>query len=250
MREFVTDSDCEALFEGFTDLVGTIGSTIRGQASEFVNAEIVKFHPQLSTALPASGTSPNFHVRLAAASESIYLALSRRMITSVEEEEGYWTVFHKDALGIIEEIKSGDIRLDPDPSRSLVGIGVAEGVVNGTVAAPTSSWAESNSLLATSYYQDDMYSRTYTVEIDGIGDTLKESTFRWKTNMTVDKDWEGEGIQMNVLFTGLSYGVAVRWLNANFSSFAVGQQWEIACYPERDSKNKAIGIETHFMERG
>ncbi|MCK4521161.1 MAG: hypothetical protein KAU20_01215 [Nanoarchaeota archaeon] len=246
MRQFCDIEDCEAIFEGFSDLAGTNGSTLINKASKFINAEITKFHPQASAALPSEGTSPNFHVVLATASEAIYWALNRRMVTSSESaEDGYWTVFHQDALAIIEEIKTGEIRLAPDPKLSAVGIGMTEAVTS----TATSTWLESNSLVPMSYYEDDVYSRIYTITIESLGSTLKTSKFKWKTDMTVDTDWEAEGVFMNVSFLTLSHGVAVRFLAENFDSFEVDQTWKIECYPERDSKNKAVGIKTFHMER-
>lgn len=252
-RNFCSTTDCEIIYEGFSDTVGNLVDSIIEEASNWVYANISEFHPAPSTALPSTGTSPNYWVRTATANEAIYLALNRRMVTVNEEaEEGYWTVYHTDALNILSDIYEGKHRIDPDPMLAQKGIGVAEAISNGTYSVGTSNWLESNVNVPTDFYEDDTYSRVYYIQIESLGATLKTSTFKWWTDMTdlTADGYDGEGIYMDYRFVGLSYGVKVRFMGDNFDSFEEGMTWKIPCYPERDTKQRQNSISTMFWERG
>lgn len=249
-REFCTVAQCEVLYEGFSELAPTTtGTGIIQQASAWIYATVSEFHAAPSTALPDSGISPNFWINLATASEAVYLALVRRMVSNGETSEGFWDVFHADAIDILKSIKSGDRRLDPDPKLAQVGIGVPEAIANEEYTVGSSNWLESNHNVPEDYYEDDVYSRRFYIEIQTIGSTLKTSTFRWKTDLTED-DWAAEGVFMDWAFMSLSHGVQFRFLPDNFADFEVGMMWRITCNPEKDIKNRASGGSTVFMGRG
>ena len=248
-RGFVGTADCEVLYEDFMDLAE--GSVLTGcitQASDWVYSVLSEMQRTPSSALPATGTSPNFWVRLATASESIYLAVKRRMEADKETGEGYWRPFHDDAMGILEDFRTGVKRLDPEPKIGERGIGPCEAVANGTLS-PQSFWVESNTLVPGSYYQDDWYARTYTVELQTVGATLSASTFRWRSNENDVGVWEESNRPCSWSFTCLSNGVEVRFFPEYLGSMVVGQSWTIRCFPERDRKSRANGGETVLMER-
>lgn len=249
-RGFCGTADCSVLYEDFTELAeGSVLTSIITQASDWVYEELATMHRTPSTALPSTGTSPNFWVRMATASESIYLAVARRMKADREVGDGYWTPFHNDALGILEDFRTGTKRLDPECSLGQKGIGPAEPVANGT-DTPEGSWVESNTLVPGCYYEDDSVPRTFTVELTTVGATLADCRFRWRTDENEVDEWESENNTCCWSFVYLSYGVQIRFFPANIASWKVGQGWTIQCYPERDSKERATGGVTQYMERG
>jgi len=248
-RGFCGTADCEVLYEDFTTLAeGSVLTTIITQASDWVYSELAEMHRTPSSALPATGTSPNFWVRLATASESIYLAVARRMKADKEVADGYWTPFHNDALGILEDFRTGAKRLDPECSIGQKGIGPAEPVTNGT-DTPEGSWVESNTLVPGCYYLDDTVPRTFTVELTTVAASLTDCRYRWRTDENAVGEWESSGNACSWSFCYLAHGVEIRFFPANIASWKVGQAWTIQCYPERDSKNRATGGTTTIMGR-
>ena len=248
-REYTTADNCEVLYEGFKELApGSIGLDVIRKASAWIHAEISEFHPEASSALPSSGISPNFWVRTATESEAIYLAIVRRQISNGEESKGYWDMFHEDARAILQNMYDGKYRLDPDPKLALKGIGIAEAIDNDTVSAGDSDWLESNRNVPANFYEDDIYNRHFYVEIEDLNSTLDTSTFRWKTNLSMN-GWEASGVMMDWEFIYLSHGVRVRFLPGDFAEFVEGMMWRISCYPERDQKNRAMGGSTAYLER-
>lgn len=251
--KFCSSTDCEIIYEGFENTAGNLADSIIEEASAWVQANVSEYHPSPSTSMPASGTSSNYWIRTATANEAVYLCLNRRMVTNIEDaDDGYWEDFHADAVSILADIYEGKHRLDPDPKLAQKGIGVAEAISYGTFEVGTNSWLESNCNVPTDFYEDDTYSRVYYVQIETLGSSLKTSTFRWWTSMTdlVNDGYEDSGIYMDYVFHTMSYGVKVRFLGDNFSSFAEGMVWKIPCYPERDTKQRQTAISTVFWERG
>jgi hypothetical protein len=250
-RKFIGITDCEVLYEDFSALAsGAILDSILEQASEWVYTSICEFNPTPSLSLPATGTSPNFFIRLATASEAVYLALSRRMLANKEGAEGYWTVFHTDAEGILEDFKSGRRRIDPEPTVGQIGIGMPTALTVGTgteAITPNSEWIESNYGVPGCYYTEDLYPRIFTIELQTVGSNLATSTFRWKTDE--DEGWYRENVKCDWNFIPLSFGVEIRFLYKYIDSYKVGQQWQISCYPERDSKSRRVAGYTTFLER-
>lgn len=252
-REFVEDADCSVLYEDWVGLGdATTLKALRIQASEWVYAEITETHRTPSTSLPNTGTTTNFWIRLAAASEAIYLGCSRRMKGDKEKDVGYWSSFHVDAVGILEDFKAGRRRLDPEPKVGERGIGPAEAVVYGDAGTNIgeSNWIESNTLVPLAVYDDDSYPRIYTVELQTVGATLADCAFRWKTDGTeTDSGWEVENIACSWSFTHMSYGVEVRFFPEYIDSYEVGMKWQIQCFPERDRKSRDAGGITSMLER-
>jgi hypothetical protein len=250
-REFVTDADCSVLYEDWAKLGDTeTRQGLRIQASEWVYAEITETHRAPSSALPNTGTTTNFWLRLATASEAIYLGCSRRMKGDHQKDVGYWSSFHVDAVGILEDFKAGRRRLDPEPKIGERGIGPAEAVVYGEAGTDIgeSNWIESNTLVPLAVYDDDKYSRVYTIEMQEVGETLNACTFRWKTDGT-ESGWEAENVKCSWSFIYLSHGVEVRFFPQNIASYETGMKWEIGCHPERDRKTRDVGGETFVMDR-
>jgi hypothetical protein len=249
-RGFCGTEDCSVLYEDFTSLgEGSTLESIITQASDWVYSVLAEMHRTPSSALPATGTSPNFWVRMATASESIYLAVARRMRADRENADGYWMPFHNDALGILEDFRTGAKRLDPEYSLGERGIGPAEPVENGT-DTPEGSWVESNTLVPGCYYEDDSVPRTFTVELTTVGATLADCRFRWRTDENAVDEWESSGNACSWSFCTLAYGVQIRFFPANIASWKVGMGWTIQCYPERDVKERSTGGVTVLMERG
>ncbi len=248
-RQYARVEDCEVLYEDYSKLSTTLAEKFIQKASDWVNAMVLEFHPALSSALPTSGESPNFWIQTATANEAIYLALSRRMITSQEDDEGYWDSFHDDAMEILDALYNGKYKLDPDIKFGAKGIGMTEAIENESYNVGGNEWLESNANVPDTCYEDDVYSRTYYVELQTIGSDIKSSTFRYRTNMS-ETAWEQENLTMSYSFLSLGYGVEVRFLSDNFANFETGMLWRIKCYPERDSKQRATAISTVFWTRG
>jgi hypothetical protein len=232
---FCGTEQCDAIFEDWSTKVAinstgtSIATTLITEASAWVYAALSNSAVIPSLALPTgTGTSPDFFIRRATANEAVYLGLFRRVVASNEEAEGYFTKFHEDALGILENILDGKITLTPEIAPSKKGIGQPYGTANGTITAPTDTDIETNALVAGACYTDDNYSRIYYVRVKN------STTFQWWTNEKPLTTYEAP---ISWTFTPLDYGVQVRFPNASYGT--VGQTWKIECYPERETNSKA-----------
>lgn len=241
---FCGTTDCDALLEKFSTEVAvedgtSLATSLIEQASGWVYATLSAFNYVPSIAMPSSGTSPNWWIKRAAASEAVYLGLARRMIASNESTEGYFNIFHEDATAILNDIRNNKIVIEPDIAPGFQGIGQPYGIANGTITAPANDLLESNARIAGNYYEDDYYPRSYIIEMTS-GSTYKYWIKNEPTEIyTGTCDWQ---------FINLGYGVAIRFAQYGYGTYTTGKQWQLDCYPEKEIKSKKT-CQTQFLQR-
>jgi len=237
-------NDCINIFEDYSSYAdGTTAAALVTESSRFLTAEINNFH---KAPLPLSGGTYSYYVVRASALENVYLSISRRNSDQHEEEIGWWNKYHVMSMDIIDRMRSNKISLEADVSPWERGIGPIEEKANGTVSAPDLGMAESNSAIEGAYYTGHDMPRTFVVQLDGVGSTIATQSFKWK--YLHGSAWEDETIDCSWDWTGLEYGVNVRFIDSG--TFAAEQQWEIPSNPINYDRNKNHSTITGYMVRG
>lgn len=244
MPNYHGTNDCINLFEDYSSLAdGTTATNLIAESSRWLTAEVNNFH---ESPIPLSGGTYSYYVVRASALENVYLAADRRKADQYEDEPGWWGKYHVQAMDIVDRMRAGKISLEADVSPWERGIGPIEEKANGTVDAPDMGMAESNSAIEGAYYTGHDMPRTFVVQLDGEGSNIEGQTFKWK--YLHGSKWEDETIDCSWDWTGLSFGVAVRFIDSG--TFEVEQQWEIPSNPINYDRNKQHSTRSGYMVRG
>ena len=240
MPKYCTVEDAVVFYEDFASLVGTGADAIITAASDWVQATLLDSHGPV---FAESGTTYPFWIRKAAALESVYLGLKRRMEQGQTSSSGFWNKFHEDAEEILRGVADGKHVIQVhDTAEWERGIAPAVGVDNGTVTAPVYGLCFSNSEVPNQWFLGD-YPRTFVVEIDGTGSKISTQTFRWQYKH--DEGWVEEGVPLSKSWTPLALGAYIRFVDA--APFVAGMRWEIACHPNQGRASHGPGAKSHQL---
>jgi len=240
MPNYCTLTDVSVFYEDFGSLTGTLGTSIIESASDWVQATLLDSYGQV---FADSGTNYPFWIKKAAALESIYLGLARRMDQGQTSSTGFWTKYHDEAVAILSGIKDGNhVIQSQDTAEWERGIAPAYGTANGTIAAPGYGYCFSNAEVPSQWFTGD-YPTVFVIEIDGAGSKISQQTFKWQYKY--GSAWEEETIALSNSWTYLSAGAYVRWVD--FGTYATGMRWEIPCHPNQGRAAKGNGIKSYEM---
>lgn len=239
MPRYCTSSDVSAIYEDYDSLTGTNGTTLMDVASDWVTATLMDFY---GSVFYESGTTYPFWIRRASALEAVYLGFKRRHEQAQTTSTGFWDKYHNEAIQILKDLQEGKHTLTTqDAAPWERGITPAVGVTNGDVTAPGYGGCYSNAEVPDQWFTGD-YPISLVIEIDGAGSRISQQTFKWMYKY--GSAWEDEEVALSRSWTYLTDGVYCRFVDAY--SFAVGQQWEIACSPSQGRvSNKGDGIRSY-----
>ena len=243
MATYCGTADCVLVSRDWTNLTldGTISyaSDYLTAASAWVDARVNDWHAPVNP-LTASGTLYDYYVGQATANYSVWMAYDSVMRDKYEAgEEPYWSTFRIKAETIMDDLRKRWTTMSEDTSVWERGIAPARGVANGTITAPYTGILISNAEHQGVYTGN--VERTVLVRLDGSGTTIYTQTFEWgwkggtameQTDITIQPD----------LWHGLGYGVSVCFLTQADAAVAVGQTWEIPCYPARGGNHSSRGL--------
>ena len=251
MATYCGTADCLLISRVWTDLVldGTTNhaSDYLTGASEWIDARIGDWHQPVSP-LAASGTVYDYWVKKAAANYAVYMAFD-----STENEKyasgdvRYYDRYKTEAEKIMDDLRARVSTITEDTAVWERGIAPARGVENGPVAAPYTGILISNAEHGGVYTGE--LERTLLVRLDGTGTTIHVQTFAWQYKGGTD--WKQSGITIQPdSWHFLEYGVAVSFLTQAAATVAVGQTWEIPCFPARGGNYGGKGLRSWDVQIG
>lgn len=239
---YCTYSDCDVVYEDFSSMVGTTGTSIIADASAWVQATLLDFYGSVYF---ESGTVYPFWVRKATALQSVYLALDRRMRQAQQATSGFWTQYTEDAQKILSDIRDNKHVLSTQEVAPWErNIAPATPVANGTVSPPAYGQMFSNSDIPGAYWGGD-HPVVYVVELDGAGSRISQQTFRWQYKY--GSVWNQSTIPLSWEWTSIDLGMYVRFEDSG--TFVAGQRWEIQCAPGQGRTPHGDTIRSWQMSR-
>jgi hypothetical protein len=251
MATYCGTADCILVSRDWTALTldGTTSyaSDYITAASEWADARIADWRGPVPP-LSSGGTVYDYWLKRATANYAVYMAYDSVMRDKYEAgTDPYWTTYRTTAEKIMDDLRERVSSMTDDTATWERGIAPARGVVNGTITAPYAGIMVSNAEYGGIYTGN--VARTYLVRLDGSGTTIHGQTFAWQYKGGTA--WEQSGVTIHPdQWHGLSSGVMACWPTQANAAVAVGQTWEIPCFPARGGNYGGKGLRSWDVQIG